>query len=268
MSMKLNVLKKILLTLSVLIMSMTTSLNAQNYDIFFWCSAEGSPMGMSGVDVTIDGVTVTSDFDGLALFEGYAAGDYDYVASKAGYANVEGTVTVVDQNIQEFVVMSLSSLSGIITYANSNFINIPLDSCTVELYNDAQELLFTTTTDTTGYYEFTGILDGDYTMETTCTLPRGGTTIFDAVRTRQFLGGTWSFSPLQEMAADVNNNANVDIFDAVLMQQSLSGGDLPALWTAPDYVFEVQSVTVSGGAGANSYQGMCSGDPDGSYIPQ
>ncbi|NOX48458.1 MAG: hypothetical protein GXO89_15920 [Chlorobi bacterium] len=106
--MKSKIFSKTVLTLSVFLMTMTASLNAQSYDIFFWCSAEGSPMGMSGVDVSIDGTTVTSDFDGLSVLPGYAAGTYDYVASKAGYADVTGQVTVVDQNIQEFVVMSLA----------------------------------------------------------------------------------------------------------------------------------------------------------------
>jgi hypothetical protein len=83
---------------------------ASVYDMFFWCSEEGSPMGLSGVDVTINGVTITSDFDGLALFEGYVPGDYDYTASKQGYITQTGTVTIIDANIQEFVVMIAGSV--------------------------------------------------------------------------------------------------------------------------------------------------------------
>ena len=98
--------KKVMIALTVLFMTMSTALNAQNYDMFFWCSEEGSLMGLSGVDVTIDDVTVTSGFDGLALFEGYAPGDYDYSTSKDGYVTQSGMVTIVDENIMEFVVLS------------------------------------------------------------------------------------------------------------------------------------------------------------------
>ena len=63
-------------------------------------------MGSSGVDVTIDGVTVTSGFDGLAVMEGYEPGSYDYTAEKEGFITQTGTVIVVDENVQEFVVLS------------------------------------------------------------------------------------------------------------------------------------------------------------------
>jgi len=42
----------------------------------------------------------------LALFEGYPAGDYDYEASKTGYSTITGTVTVIEENLMEFVVLS------------------------------------------------------------------------------------------------------------------------------------------------------------------
>jgi len=81
------------------------------FDIFFWVTEEGNPMGLSGVDVTIDGVTVTSEFDGLALFLAYEPGDYDWTASKTGYVTQSGTVTVVDENVQVFVGMPIMKYS-------------------------------------------------------------------------------------------------------------------------------------------------------------
>ena len=42
-----------------------------------------------------------------------------------------------------------------------------LENCSVELRDATDAVLFSTMTDATGYYEFTGLLDGDYTLVTT-----------------------------------------------------------------------------------------------------
>ncbi len=88
------------------------------FDMYFWCSEQGNPMGLSGVDITIDGTIITSDFDGLAIFEGYAPGSYVYSASKDGYITHTGSVNVVDENISEFVV--LGQLTYSVTFIVDN----------------------------------------------------------------------------------------------------------------------------------------------------
>ncbi|NPD48372.1 hypothetical protein, partial [Lentimicrobium sp. S6] len=75
------------------------------FDAFFWCSVEGNPMGAEGIEITIDGETVTSAFDGLALFEGLSIGDHDYSASFDGYETQTGTISIVDQNVEQFIIM-------------------------------------------------------------------------------------------------------------------------------------------------------------------
>ena len=103
-------IRKVMMVLTVLFMSLSSMTKAQTYDIFFWATG-GGPMGLSGVDITIDGVTVTGGFDGLSVFEGYAAGDYDWTASKDGYLTQTGTVTVIDQNVQVFVAMEAAPIT-------------------------------------------------------------------------------------------------------------------------------------------------------------
>ncbi|NPD87054.1 hypothetical protein HNS38_20080, partial [Lentimicrobium sp. L6] len=82
-----------------------TMIPAPMFDAFFWCSVEGNPMGTEGIEITIDGVTVTSAFDGLALFEGLSIGDHDYSASFDGYETQTGTISIVDQNVEQFIIM-------------------------------------------------------------------------------------------------------------------------------------------------------------------
>jgi len=76
------------------------------YDIMFWCFEEGSSMGLPGVEVTIGSTTVTSNEDGLALFEGYEAGDYNYTAGKEGFIPQDGIVSLIGEDVEEFVILS------------------------------------------------------------------------------------------------------------------------------------------------------------------
>ena len=153
--------------------------------------------------------------------------------------------------------------SGNITYANTGM--TALENCTVDLYNDAAEMIFSTTTDVAGYFEFPGLLDGNYSIETGCTLAHGGTGLVDVVQTRQFLLGQATFSTLQQLSADVDASGAPGLVDVVQMRQFLLGQITG--WDQTDWVFETQAVMVSGGNVANDYQGLCSGDPDGSHTP-
>lgn len=84
----------------------TVEMVLQRYDILFTCVGEdGDPL--PGVDVTIDDVTITSGTDGIAMFTNYLIGDYDYEAVKEAYVTVEGTVSVVDEDVNETVVMMM-----------------------------------------------------------------------------------------------------------------------------------------------------------------
>ena len=126
------------------------SLNA--FDMFFWCLEQGNPMGLEGVDITIDGETVTSDFDGLALFEGYAPGNYDYSASKDGYLTENGTVTIVDSNVEEFV--ELSQLYSVLFILDDGV--APIEGAEVN-FNGSIVL-----TDENGEAIFTDVVSGTY----------------------------------------------------------------------------------------------------------
>ena len=159
-------------------------------------------------------------------------------------------------------VLPMYDVSGTVTYANGA--STPMDYISVFLTNP--DTLQNTYTDSNGDYLFTYVDNGTYTLLSSTDKPRGGTDILDVIRTKQFLGGSYAFTPLQYDAADVNNNASVDILDAIFMQQLL-GGTLNPGWTAPDWIFEDPIFTVSGSDVVVDYQALCSGDPNGSYTP-
>jgi hypothetical protein len=156
----------------------------------------------------------------------------------------------------------LSTLYGNITYRN--VASTPVESCSLTLKQGAVTI-GTAMTDVNGDYYFTGVADGAYTIETDCSLPRGGTGLVDIVQTRQFLLGTITFDPLQQLSADVDAGGSVGLVDVVQMRQYLLG-TIPG-WAQSDWVFFDQSVNVSSGMGMIDYQGLCSGDPDRSHTP-
>jgi hypothetical protein len=224
-----------------------------------WLTIDGSEV-TSGVALPdADGVpslvNVTMDATGLSI--GTYTTNIEVTSTDAG--NPSTTVPVT------FNVVAGSTISGDITYATGNLSNLPLDSCTVELYNASDEMLFTATTDIDGHYEFVGILDGDYTMETSCSKTWGGLTNLDIIKLKRWLLNAWTFTPLQLLAGDVTETGVPTNLDLIMLKRKILGGDIPA-WSAPDYVFEVQSVNVSGGV-ENNYKGLCSGDVDGSFTP-
>jgi hypothetical protein len=154
----------------------------------------------------------------------------------------------------------LSSIYGNITY--NNFAGTPLKLCSLTL--SGGDTYGPTAND--GKYYFTGMVDGPYTIQTTCTNTWGGLSSFDATLISRYLGSIVALTPLQQKAADVNNSGTVQSFDATLIKRRLGSIATPQ-WTAPDYVFEVPSVTVATGLGNADYKGVCSGDVNGSFTP-
>jgi len=114
-------------------------------------------MGLSGVDITIDGQSYTSDFDGLVIFETMSPGTYDYTATKEGYATHNGQVVVINENVQEFVILSLVYDVTFIVDDGRGFVE------GAEIYMDG----VTQITNEFGEATFTNLLNGTYDFEIT-----------------------------------------------------------------------------------------------------
>ena len=76
------------------------------YNVNFYCvDVDENPL--EGVCVILDNDTLVTGADGVAQFVDNLAGTYDYQASKEHYITVNGSVTVVDQDINDTLVMEL-----------------------------------------------------------------------------------------------------------------------------------------------------------------
>jgi len=219
--------------------------------------------------LTVDGAEVTSgvslpDADNVPSIvnvemnaSGLAIGTY--------YADIEVTsndplnpTAIVPCTLN---VVAGGTISGNVTYANAGM--TVLDSCTIELRDATDALVATTTTDASGYYEFNGILNGSYTLTTTCSLPYTYVTnVGDMNVVIDHILGT-PLTGVFFLAGDVTGSGIIDVGDVNLMIDEILGTGTGYL--IPDWVFEDQIVTVSGGIGTRDYQGLMAGDADGSW---
>jgi hypothetical protein len=159
-------------------------------------------------------------------------------------------------NLSSFI---LSTLYGNITYANVS--STPLSNCTVTI-NDGG-IVGNTMTDVNGDYLYSNIADGAYTLTTTCSLPYTySTNVGDAnVVIDHILGAP--LTGIYFLAGNVTGDAMIDVSDVNLIIDNILG--VSSGYPIADWVFEVQSVNVSGGIGTKNYQGLMAGDADGSY---
>ncbi|MCD4790658.1 MAG: hypothetical protein K8R37_11720, partial [Bacteroidales bacterium] len=156
----------------------------------------------------------------------------------------------------------LSTLYGVINYDNTA--NTLLNGAEATLYSGVTPI-DVAIADITGTYYFSGMADGSYTIETTCSKPWGGVTTVDGILAKRFALGLLPLTPLRQLAADVNLAGGVTTIDGILIQRRALG--LLGGWPAPDYVFEVPNPAVTSGIGTANYEGLCSGDVNGSYTP-
>lgn len=79
-------------------------MEATTYTVTFHVTDDGADV--ENASVVFNEETILTDSDGLAVFEEVLPGeDLSYTITKAGFADVEGTVTVVDEDITEEVAL-------------------------------------------------------------------------------------------------------------------------------------------------------------------
>ena len=126
-------------------------LPSEPHNVTFVCMENGAVL--SGVDVTMDGVTVTTDENGVALFADKFPGVYSYTATKDSYIPVYGTVEVTDSDVTVNVDMEP------VTYSVSFYCyedDGALEGVVVTMDNTIG------VSDTNGLVLFTGMLPGTY----------------------------------------------------------------------------------------------------------
>ena len=222
-----------------------------------WLTVDGAEVtdGVSMPDADMLPSIVNVNMDAAGLAPGTYTADILISSSDAG--NPTTTVPVTMN------VMAGYTLSGDVTYASGTFIYLPLEGCSVELRDASDAVLFSTTTDVDGNYEFTGLLDGDYTVQTSSSQAYSYITdvgdanvVIDHVLSTPLTG-------IFFLAGDVDGNLTIDVSDVNLMIDNILGTVVG--YPIADWLFEVQTVNISGAAAVVNYQGIMASDADGSW---
>ena len=180
---------------------------------------DGEGTGITSVTLTLsgdsEGTEVTSP-GGTWSFSGLVDGTYTVTPSKSGYTfspeDAEVVISGADDATSDFVGTAIWSISGDIVDGAA----AAIEGVLVTLSGDADD---TDTTDVNGHYEFTGLVDGSYTITPTLanytfTPESDGVEISGADDTSDFVGE----SVIQSLPYLYNADAGVPSWGANLVK--------------------------------------------------
>ena len=161
------------------------------------------------------------------------------------------------------VALSKASVAGKTVYASTSA--APLAGMSVSLTPSGASAL-NAVSDTDGNFRFDNLPDGGAVLKATKTggwnEAANGTDAFQGARLAAGLG---SFSPLQQLAADVNNSGSVNGTDAFLIARRATG--LTSSFTRGDWVCEEKSLTIANNDQSEDIKCLAVGDVNMSYTP-
>ncbi len=167
----------------------------------------------------------------------------------------------------------ITNIEGYVTY--DNVASQGMNGVNITLYNSVGVQVglpvMTTTNAGHGYYLFTGVPQDDYTMSVTLGAPWAGiagVSALDALIVELHTAGILNplLTGLNLLAANVNGISGVNATDALLIKKRIIG-DISS-FPVGDWVFSNGIVhAFPGPVVSYNFQGLCTGDVNGSYNP-
>jgi hypothetical protein len=155
-----------------------------------------------------------------------------------------------------------ATVSGTVAYANTAV--TPIGGVTVTLTPATGTALTTTSNATTGAYSITAPA-GSYTLTAAKTGNWGGANATDALLIAKHSAGIALLTGLPLAAGDVTNSNGVNNTDA--LQVVLRNVGTLTSFTAGDWTFQSQTVTVTNSNVTANISGLAVGDVNASYVP-
>lgn len=164
------------------------------------------------------------------------------------------------------VAAQTHTVYGTVSYHNDG-IRV-LEGVTMNLFDGNDALVGTTTSNNNGYYEFTNLPNGTYTLTGSYNATPGGVDVISAIMVLQHITGAAPLEGMAYLAADVNGDGQITWGDyfLILIQNLIFGNPFPV----GDWVFEELTFTLDGLKSSNekSTGGSSAGDVNGDYEPQ
>jgi hypothetical protein len=175
-------------------------------------------------------------------------------------------VTLLLLAIISISALKAANVNGKALYQND--VNRPIGYVTVVLQNIENNTTQAYTTGADGYYEFTDVPKGNYSLTGSTSIASTGGTFYDAVLVYLNIAKVIQLSPIQLLAADVNGNNKVEMSDFnLILQHILRNKPYPAgPWKFVISEFVVTDMK-STDAPPRGLGGTCSGDVGGVFVP-
>ena len=164
------------------------------------------------------------------------------------------------------IVNTLFSVSGTIRYDNGT--NSAMGAITVNLLDNNNNVIGTTTTSATGQYTFTGLANANYKVKPVTIKPWGGATSLDITLYKKHIGNVPGFAltGIKLGSGDVNLSTTLTSLDITLIKKRI--GAQISSFTSGDWLFESGDITINGANLIKNIKAICYGDVNGSNIPQ
>jgi len=175
-------------------------------------------------------------------------------------------VTLLLLAIISTTALKAANVSGKALYQDD--VNRPIGFVTVVLKNIDNNATLSYTTGADGFYEFTDVPKGNYSLTGTTNIASTGGTFYDAVLVYLNIAKVIKLSPIQLLAADVNGNNKVEMGDYnLILQHILRNKPYPAgPWKFVISEFIVTDMKAAD-APPRGLGGTCSGDVGGTFVP-
>ncbi len=174
-------------------------------------------------------------------------------------------------------VSSTSKVSGNLTYDSHPNPVLAIGNATVYLKDGPEpippsitpvpNILYTTTTDASGYFEF-HVPNGTYYLYASCSDTWAGVGLPDVTNLRRYIAGLTPNTvddALRVLAADINQDGTVDLGDVSPLRRQIAELTPNPNYLIPNWLFENFLIPVSGADILQNFYGICSGDLNGSY---
>ncbi|MEI7499256.1 MAG: T9SS type A sorting domain-containing protein [Bacteroidota bacterium] len=155
------------------------------------------------------------------------------------------------------------SITGTIKYPGTT--PISLAGISVTLKNGTGSVIGTTTTNASGSYSFSGLINGSYTLEPSTTKAWGGVTASDVLLYRKHIANVSFLDGIFLASGDVNGSGGLTAADVLVVKKRI--GNIINSFSVGDWLFDNLPVTINGSNVTQNFNGLCYGDANASNVP-
>ena len=163
------------------------------------------------------------------------------------------------------VIIASNNITGVVSYLNDG--STPMNNVAVNLFDNLNSLVATTTTDANGNYGFSDLSTGSYHVTANTTKAWGGGNAADGLLMLKHFTGNQQLTGMYLTAGDVTGNGKVNSHDALNTVRRFLGM-ISNFLPISDWLFETPSFVIDGVVSpVVNIHSLCASDVNGDYIP-